>query len=182
MLTSFTLIGCREVAMELCRFVTLISILMLLSTNTMSAEKSFVGITCKTDIPSALIGRYMPNERVAATEARHKEIGLKDIGAYGIESEGDPWTLISWQICGREYLLLEHRDVVMDVLASPLLQGGPQSQVVSCSVDGSRLTGTAVAFASNREQLSKPVEHAWLINDKTYKFSKVYGKEIVCTP
>jgi len=163
--------------------ISLISALVLYSTHVLSTEKSFDGITCKTDIPLALIGRHMPNERVVITEERYKDISLKDLGTYGMENEGDPWTLISWSICGREYLLLERRDIVKDVLASPLPKGSPESNVASCVVDGSSLKGMAVVFVSENEiHWPKLVEHAWLINDKTVKFSKIEGKEIVCTP
>ena len=161
----------------------IIASIALLSATAQGAERSFDGITCKSYIPSALIGRHMPNERVVTIEARYKEIGLKDLGAYGMEAAGDPWTLISWQICGREYLLLERRGIVQDVLASPLPQESAQFTIASCVVDGSSLHGTAVIFVSAKErQLPKPVEHAWLINDKTIRFSKIKGKEIVCTP
>jgi len=161
----------------------LLSAFTLLSAGAIAADKSFDGVTCKTNVPSALIGRHMPNERVATTEARHKDIGLKDLGAYGMENEGDPWTLISWQICGQEYLVLERRGIVRDVLASPMPPGSPESQIASCAVDGSSLHGTAVAFVSaNDKEWPKLVEYAWLINDKTIKFAKIEGKEIVCAP
>lgn len=156
---------------------------MLLSVDSIGADKSFDGVTCKTDMPSALIGRYMPNEKVMTTETRHKDIGLKDLGAYGMEKQGDPWTLISWQICEREYVLLERRGIVKDVLASPLPSGSPESKIVSCSVDGSIILGTSVAFVSSDDQKwPKHVDYAWFINGKTIKFTRIEGKEIVCEP
>ena len=164
-------------------FFGLISAFTLFSANAIAAEKSFDGVTCKTNVSSALIGRHMPNERVVTTAARHKDIRLKNIGAYGMENEGDPWTLISWQICGREYLVLERRGIVRDVLASPMPLGSPESQIASCAVYGLRLHGTAVAFISaNDNKWPMLVKYAWLINDDTLKFSRIEGKEIVCTP
>jgi hypothetical protein len=165
------------------RLFGLLSTLSLLTAHAFAAEKSFDGVTCEMNIPSALIGRRMPNERVAATQARYKGIGLKDLGAYGTENGGDSWTLISWQICGREYLLLERREIVRDVLASPLPPGSPQSQITSCTVDGASLPGTAVAFVStNVPKGPMLVEYAWRINDTTIKFAKIAGREIVCAP
>lgn len=167
-----------------CRFsaLTLLSAFTLLSANALGAAKSFDGVTCEANIPSALIGRQMPNERIVTTEARHKKIGLKHMGTDGMEKDGDPWTLVFWQICGREHLLLQRRWVVKDVLASPLPPGSPPAQIASCTVDGASLTGTAVAFvALDDKKWPKPVEHAWLINDQKVSFSKLQGKKIVCT-
>ena len=158
-------------------------ILALAPAQALGAPKSFAGIVCNSDIAAALVGRYMPNERVRATEARHADIGLKNLGAYGMENEGDPWTLISWEICNREYLLLERRGIVRDVLASPLPPPSPPSQIASCTVDGSAVAGTAVAFVlANDRKWPRPVEYAWRIDDKTLKFSRIEGKEVSCTP
>lgn len=154
---------------------------MLLSANGVAAEKSFDGVTCKSDIPSALIGRQMPNERVVLTEPRHKDIGLKHLGAYGMENEGDPWTLITWEICGRDYIVLERRGVVKDVLAAPLPKESLRSQIVSCVADGASKDGTAVAFVSvDKQPLRERVQNVWLIDEKKIKFSKIEGEEIMC--
>ncbi|MCA7011180.1 hypothetical protein LF934_00840 [Dickeya dadantii] len=169
--------------MKFGRYIGLLLPLSLLSFHAMGAGKSFDGITCKSDISSALIGRHMPNDSVVATEERYKSIDLKGLGTYGMESDGDPWTLSSWQICGREYFLLERRDIVKDVLSSPSPKENPKSQIVLCVVDGSSSHDTFVTFVSSEEKpWPRPVEYAWRINDKTVKFSKSEGKEIVCNP
>ena len=162
--------------------LALLLALELLPTSAVATEEGFDGITCQTNIPSALIGRRMPNGPVVNDEARHKGIGLKDNGAFGIEPE-DPWTLISWEICGREYQVLERKDIVRDVLASPLPAGGPQSKIASCTVDGRRLPGVAIVFVEiDDEKWPKPVKHAWLIDNKAIRFQRITGSEIVCTP
>jgi hypothetical protein len=166
-------------------FKYLVSLLIGIASVPVSAasNNSFDGITCQTDIVPALIGRHMPNGRVVTIEARYKNIGLKDLGAFGMEIDGHPWTLISWEICGREYALLERHDVVRDAVASPIPSGGPQSQIASCSVNGSVLQGTALAFVDEPDQkLPGPVKNAWLIDGKAVKFVKIAGDEIVCTP
>ena len=165
------------------RVVVFLLAMASLSTHAAGAEKSFDGITCQSNISSALVGRHMPNERAASIEERYKSIRLKDIGAFGMEAEGDPWTLISWEICGREYLLLERQDVVKDVLASEIPPGGPHAQIASCAADGSKLPGTGVAFVERDEKKwPRAVKSAWLIDDKKIKFVKVTANEIVCTP
>lgn len=150
---------------------------------TAASKNDFDGITCQNDIVPALIGRHMPNRRVVTIEARYKNIGLKDLGAFGMEIDGDPWTLISWEICGREYALLERDDIVRDVVAFPIPSGGSQSQIASCSVNGSALQGTALALVDESDQtLQGRVKNAWLIDGKAMKFVKIAGDEIVCTP
>ena len=44
------------------------------------AADGFSAVRCTADIPKALIGRTMANEPVAATEQRHRDLGLKDLG------------------------------------------------------------------------------------------------------
>ncbi|MBP2857249.1 hypothetical protein J8657_06505 [Dickeya oryzae] len=177
------LLAIRRLYMTLGRSISLLLPLIFLSSHAIGAAKSFDGITCKSDIPSALIGRHMPNESTVATEERYKSIDLKDLGTYGMESDGDPWSLESWQICGREYFLLDRREIVKDVLSSPSPKENPKTQIVSCVVDGSNSHDTFVTFISSEEKpWPRTVEHAWRINDKTVKFSKVEGKEIVCNP
>ncbi|WP_035344085.1 MULTISPECIES: hypothetical protein [Dickeya] len=157
--------------------------LALVSSYATGAEKWFDGVTCNTDIPSALIGRHTPNDRVVTIEGRYKNIGLENHGAFGIEEEGDPWTLTFWQICGREYLLLERRSVVKDVLMSPLPKENPASKIVSCDVDDTNSYSTAITFIPSEETpWPKQVKQAWIVDDKKLKFSKIEGKKIVCNP
>ena len=40
----------------------------------------FDSVHCGSDVGKALIGRTMPNEKVVATEERHRDLGLKDLG------------------------------------------------------------------------------------------------------
>jgi hypothetical protein len=68
----------------------------------------FDSVRCGSDVPKALLGRTMPNERVIVIEERHKDLGLKEIS--------DRLFLISWRICEEEYVLLEDQGVVRDVL------------------------------------------------------------------
>ena len=58
----------------------------------------------------------MSNETIVVLEERHKDLGLKDVGASEIS---DRLNVISWRICGEEYVLLEDKDVVRDVLKFP---------------------------------------------------------------
>jgi hypothetical protein len=145
------------------------------------AAQSFDSLTCQSDIPKALLGRTMPNGRVSAIEARYKHLFLKDLGAFGVEDEGDPWTLISWRICGREHVILERHNVVRDVLVPPPEAGKNESAVVSCSVDGVVSKEAAVIFgpvAPTRAPVQ--VQMAWFIDDHAIKFTERHGAKILC--
>ena len=58
----------------------------------------------------------MSNEKIVVLEERHKDLELKDLGASEVS---DRLTVISWRICGEEYVLLEDKDLVRDVLKFP---------------------------------------------------------------
>ena len=64
----------------------------------------FDSVRCGSDIRKALLGRTMSNEKIVVLEERHKDLGLKDVGASEIS---DRLNVISWRICGEEYVLLE---------------------------------------------------------------------------
>src|SRR5438309_11770993 len=76
----------------------------------------FDSLRCGSDVRKALLGRTMSNETIVTIEARHKDLGLKDLGASEIS---DRLSVISWRICGEEYVILEDQDVVRDVLKFP---------------------------------------------------------------
>src|SRR5262249_29382708 len=75
-----------------------------------SAADLFAKVQCGTDIPKALIGGSMSNERSALIEARHKALGLKDLG--GSELTDDMF-LSSWLVCGNEYLFVLGKKTVV---------------------------------------------------------------------
>jgi hypothetical protein len=75
----------------------------------------------------------MPNERIVVLEERHKDLGLKDLGAQEIS---DRLFLISWRICGDEYVLLEDKDVVRDVLKFPKHSKDSPQFIGSCQSNG----------------------------------------------
>lgn len=121
----------------------------------------------------------MPNDKVAKLEARYGNIQLKALGAHGMEATGDPWTLTFWSLCGREYVLLERRAVVKDVLAAPPSIGNEPSLLGSCAVDGTKVSGTSVAFGTVKDKRQGSLQ-AWRVDDKALKFVALKGKEIRC--
>src|ERR1700726_753736 len=90
----------------------------LLVTNAFGGSDGFTGIQCGSDIPKALIGKRMSNERIVVLEKRHADLALKDLGASEISGR---LSCISWLICGSEFMLLQENrqsgsDIVRDVL------------------------------------------------------------------
>src|SRR5689334_18959886 len=99
---------------------TIISSLMLIlplfggNSSVCYAGDGFESVRCGADIRKALLGKKGSNERVVVIEEKHKDLGLKDLGASEIS---DRLTLISWLICGDEYAVLEDQGgIVRDVL------------------------------------------------------------------
>src|SRR5690242_14641850 len=94
-------------------------LLFLFCTASVRLQDGFGGVRCGTDIPKALIGRVMRNERVAVTESKHKDLGLKDLGGGDISEHPELFSA-SWMICGDEYMLLvDGHSIVRDVLKVP---------------------------------------------------------------
>src|SRR6476469_9064258 len=115
----------------------------------------FDSVRCGSDVRKALLGRKMSNEKIVAIEERHKDLGLKDLGASEIS---DRLSVISWRICGEEYVLLEDKDVVHDV------------------------PGTAIGVLKNENGVQiLPAMSAWKIDDKEMKFVELKTEGIRCS-
>src|SRR5215471_7628084 len=116
--------------------------------STVSAADLFSKIQCGTDIPKALIGGMMTNEKSASVEARHKPLGLKDLG--GSELAGGLF-LSAWRICGNEYqLILDKKSVVRDVLQFPEHSKASPEFMGSCRLNGKQLPGEIIAVLNNQ--------------------------------
>lgn len=151
---------------------------LLLSPN-VSAADLFDKIQCGADIPKALIGGVMPNGKSAAIEARHKALGLKDLG--GSELDGGLF-LSSWRICGNEYvMIMDKRSTVRDALQFPQHSKASPEFIGSCKVNGKVLPGEIIAVLNNQsgaENLS--ARFAWKIDKRTAKFVKVSTEGMQC--
>jgi hypothetical protein len=150
----------------------------LLSPN-VSAADLFSKVRCDADIPKALIGGFMTNERDVSIEARHKNLGLKDLG--GSELTGGLF-LSSWLICGNEYLLImDKRSVVRDVLQFPQHSKASPEFTGACQVNGKELPEDIVAVLNNQagaEYLS--AKFAWKIDPRKAKFVKLATEGMQC--
>jgi len=154
-------------------------VLPLVCGTRISAADGFDSVHCGSDVRKALVGRKMSNEKTALLEERHKDLGLKDLGASEIS---DRLSMISWQICGEEYVLLEDKDVVQDVLKFPKHSKDSPQFIGSCQSNGQKVPGTAIGVLKNEpgvEMLSAVT--AWKIDEKQMKFVELKTEGLRCS-
>ena len=147
--------------------------------SSVSAADGFDSVHCGSDLRKALIGHKMSNEPVAVLEERHKDLGLKDLGASEIS---DRLSAISWRICDEEYVLLEDKNVVRDVLKFPKHSKDSPQFVGSCESNGQKVPGTAIGVLKNEngvEMLSALA--AWKIDEKQNKFVELQTEGLRCS-
>jgi hypothetical protein len=151
---------------------------LIFVTNALRAADGFEAVHCGSDVAKALLGRTMTNERIVTLEDRHKDLGLKDLGGSEI-SEG--FTMTSWLICADEYVILEERNVVRDVLKFPKHSKEMPEFVGPCQSNGHD-TGEAIGVLKNEygvQMLS--VTAAWKVDQKRKKFVKLATEGLRCS-
>ena len=160
-------------------FATIMLVLPLFCVTGLYAADGFESVRCGSDIRKALIGRKTSNERVVVIEARHKDLGLKDLGA---EEISDRLNLIFWLICGEEYAVLENRDVVCDALKVPKHSKEAPEFVGSCQLNGKDLPGFAIGVLKNEDGAETlPAVSAWKIDEKQKKFVELKTEGLRCS-
>jgi hypothetical protein len=149
---------------------SLMFVLPLFCLTNVDAGDGFESVRCGSDIAKALIGRKGKNEPVVKIEQRHKDLGLKDLGA-DIISDDERLNLIFWQICGDEYAVLEYDDVAKDALKFPKHSKETPQFDGSCQLNGKDLPYYAVGVLKNEEgaKMLQAVV-AWMIDEKQKKF------------
>jgi hypothetical protein len=139
----------------------------------------FDSVHCGSDVGKALIGRTMANQTVSILEGRHKELGLKDLGGTEIS---DRLFLISWRICEEEYVPLEEKDLVRDVLKFPAHSKESPQFIGSCQLNGHDLPATMIGVLKNEDAAQiLPAVIAWKIDDKQKKFFELQTEGLGCS-
>ena len=152
----------------------------LLVTNAFGGSDGFSGIQCGSDIPKALTGKRMSNERVADLEKRHADLGLKDLGGDEISER---LSATSWLICGSEFMLLEDELFVRDVLKVPSHSRTSPLFIGSCEQNGKESKDILVAILDNEKETDASAltaKLAWKIDQKKMKFVRVPVEGIRC--
>jgi hypothetical protein len=143
------------------------------------AEDNFDFVRCGSDVGKALIGHKMPNEKIVVLEERHKDLRLKDLWGEEISNR---LFLTSWRICGEEYVLLQNKGVVRDVLKFPKYSKDALQFIGSCQSNGNDVPGTTIGVLKNDpgvEMLSAVV--AWKIDEKQMKFVQLQPEGLRCS-
>ena len=160
-------------------FGILVLVLPLVCISSVCDADGFDSVRCGSDVRKALLGRKMPNEKIVVLEERHKDLGLKDLGASEIS---DRLSVISWRICGEEYVLLEDQDVVRDVLKFPKHSRESPAFIGSCQLNGRDVPGTAIGVLKKENGAEiLPAVSAWKIDDKQMKFVELKTEELRCS-
>jgi len=154
-------------------------LVLLLASVQAHALDGFEKVQCGSDIPKALTGQRTSEEPVAAIEARHAALGLKNLGGSEVS---DTLFSASWQICGKEFaLVLDGHSVVRDVLQFPAHSRSTPGFMGSCLVAEKKVPGTIIAVLKNEagaELLA--AEAAWKIDGKSAKFVKMSVDGLRC--
>jgi len=154
-------------------------VLALFCASTICNADGFDSVRCGSDVRKALLGRTMTNEKVVVIEERHKDLGLKDLGGTEIS---DRLFLISWRICGEEYVLLEDQGVVRDVLKFPKHSKDSPQFIGSCQLNGHDVPGTAIGvLKSENHAESLPAVIAWKIDEKQTKLVELQTEGLRCS-
>jgi len=168
------------------------ALLMLLGILVLTCGKAsadeFDALRCGADVPGALIGKHSRNEKVVVTEARHRDLALKDLGADIITDEIN---MIDWSICGAEYyVLVDQHDIIRDVLAFPNHSRAAPASSGDCQRNGQEMkeiiysvldnkTGSDRKYDQNDKTLL-PALWAWKIDVKRVKFVKLDIAGMLC--
>jgi len=170
--------------------VLYILVFLLLCCGEAFAQDGFEAVQCGSNIPAQLIGKHMSNERVVVTEARHKNLGLKDVGG---EEVSDRLFLGFWMICGNEYVLLEDTrvDIIRDALAFPPHSKSSPEFSGQCAVEGKKQQDILFGVLDNQaghtrrdalhNKLVLAAKFAWKIDEKNTRFVKVPTEGLFCS-
>jgi len=157
-------------------------ILPLFCVSSVYAGDGFEDVRCGGDIPKALIGKKGDEEPVVKIEERHKDIGLKDLGAE-IISDDERLSMIFWKICGEEYVTLEYDDQCTDALKFPKHSKETPQFDGFCELNGKELKDVVLGVLK-REEGAKNFQalSAWKIDEKQKKFVPLSVEGLRCGP
>jgi hypothetical protein len=155
-----------------------------------SAKDGFERVSCNADIAKALIGQRATNERIVVIEARHKDLGLKELGS---NESSDNLTTIAWIICGKEFVLLEDNGdpgTIFDAVEVPT-PSADDVFIGPCELKGKEMKDSVVAVlrwpaGSNPLKLRQPENQkvpasaAWRIDEAARKFVKMPADGLIC--
>ena len=163
-------------------FTMFILVLPLFCISSVYAGDVFESVRCGEDVVKALRGRKKSDGPVVNLEARHKDIGLKDLGAE-YASDDESLGLVFWMICGEEYATLEDKNFVRDVIKIPKHSKETPEFVGRCQLNGKDLPDEIIGVLKNEEGgTSLPAVKVWKIDEKQKKFIELPTEGLRCGP
>ena len=143
------------------------------------ANDAFSEIKCESEISKNLIGRKIKNEKVVDIEARHKSLGLKDLGSGEISER-----LLSsfWMICGNEFILLQDKkSLIHDVLQVPDHSENSLEFIGKCNINNKKNPEIIFALLNKEDSVTLlSASSAWIVDEKRKKFKKISTNGIRC--
>ena len=124
-----------------------------------SHADEFAKVKCGSNVSQAVIGKSTSPRKLREVENAHRAIGLRNLGSDGLPD--DPFQLVWWEICGREYVFLKQsthsQRVIRDVLPIPqALQGYPWSLPgAECERDNKKLNENILHRYSSNHHTAK---------------------------
>jgi hypothetical protein len=129
------------------------------------ARDAFDAIRCGAGNAKVLIGKTMPGGTAAGIEARHKVVGLGDLGADEISGR---LQMVSWRICGADYnILVDGNDVMRDVLPFPDHSRRTPEFAGICRIDGRRARQVIYALLDNKAGFDASAKHHYAPDNRT---------------
>jgi hypothetical protein len=163
------------------RAVTLAFTFLFFAHSAFAGPDGFSDIRCGgDDIAKALIGKRMSNEKVVDLEKRHQDLRLKDLGATEISER---LSCISWMICGAEFMLLQDKSTVRDVLKVPAHSKKFPLFIGTCDMNGKESKAIVVAILDAEKESGPPTlpaKVAWKIDEKKAKFASLTSEGLRC--
>jgi hypothetical protein len=161
--------------------VILTFISLFLFHSAFGGSDGFSAIRCDADdVAKTLIGKNMSNERIVDLEKRHEDLGLKDLGAQEISER---LSCISWLICGSEFMLLQDKLTVRDVLKVPAHSKKSPLFIGACDTNGKETKAIVVAIldaATESSAPTLPAKIAWKVDEKQGKFVSLSAEGLRC--
>jgi hypothetical protein len=153
------------------------------------AADEFDGVQCGTGIRQSLIGKHSGKGPVRRIEAKHKDLGLKDLG--GVEIS-DKLFEVSWRICGKQYnvLLNLRTNVIRDVIEFPTHSSTQPEFDGVCQINHQSMPDALEGVLDNRAGLNPrdskraktmlPAVVAWKVDEYAERFVAVSVDNLMC--
>lgn len=146
-----------------------------------SLADEFAKVRCDSDVTKALIGQREQREPVVIIESRHKNINLRHLGAFIISEDSDMNT-IGWSICGREYQILDKKNIITDVIEFPVHSKDMPAYEGRCFLNGIETRDSIVAVLDRSSLDAKLLQakSAWRVDEKKEKFIRMNASQLLC--